>query len=265
LVRCARASCYRADDDLLSLSAAPVMRRDPCSRVQTDNYFSGDLHQQRPVRLAYQPPASSTFLSEQTSHQQPASSTLLSEQISTSHQPPANRTGCTTGGRKPGRINLLRAAQPAAPPISNYPSASPGGRHRRGGMRPRRRRPDGGRSGGVRAVRGCARVSGRQANRSQAYRDRLVLWGSSKGTPTNPVVALHETSEILSHLFFQKKKSKCFLILRFSTVLLEKRKRPTRYGMSRPAGASTYGRTARQKLTYHPVGLVSRPVIFLSL
>jgi hypothetical protein len=40
--------------------------------------------------LAYQPPAISTFLSEQTSHQQPASSTFLSEQISTSHQPPAN-------------------------------------------------------------------------------------------------------------------------------------------------------------------------------
>jgi hypothetical protein len=34
--------------------------------------------------LAYQPPASSTFLSEQTSHQQPASSTFLSEQISSS-------------------------------------------------------------------------------------------------------------------------------------------------------------------------------------
>jgi hypothetical protein len=42
-----------------------------------------------PVRLAYQPPASSTFLSEQTSHQQSASITLLSEQTSTSHQPPA--------------------------------------------------------------------------------------------------------------------------------------------------------------------------------
>jgi hypothetical protein len=49
----------------------------------------------QPVRLAYQPPASSTFLSEQISHQQPASSTLLSEQTSTSHQPPANRTGRT--------------------------------------------------------------------------------------------------------------------------------------------------------------------------
>jgi hypothetical protein len=45
------------------------------------------------IHLAYQPPASSTFLSEQTSHQQPASSTFLSEQISTSHQPPAKRTG----------------------------------------------------------------------------------------------------------------------------------------------------------------------------
>jgi hypothetical protein len=43
--------------------------------------------------LAYQPPANSTFLSEQTSHQQSASSTFLSEQISTSHQPPAKRQG----------------------------------------------------------------------------------------------------------------------------------------------------------------------------
>jgi hypothetical protein len=47
-----------------------------------------------PVCSAYQPPASSTFLSEQTSHQQSASSIFLSEQISTSHQPPAKRTGC---------------------------------------------------------------------------------------------------------------------------------------------------------------------------
>jgi hypothetical protein len=47
-------------------------------------------HQPRPVRLAYQPPASSTFLSEQTSHQQPANSTFLSEQTSISHQQPAD-------------------------------------------------------------------------------------------------------------------------------------------------------------------------------
>jgi hypothetical protein len=57
-------------------------------KMQTDGNNQG------PVRLAYQPPASSTFLSQQTSHQQPASSTLLSEQTSTGHQPPANRTGC---------------------------------------------------------------------------------------------------------------------------------------------------------------------------
>jgi hypothetical protein len=44
--------------------------------------------------LAYQPPASSTFLSEQTSHQQSANNTFLSEQISTSHQPSAKRAGC---------------------------------------------------------------------------------------------------------------------------------------------------------------------------
>jgi hypothetical protein len=41
----------------------------------------------RHVRLAYQPLANSTFLSDQTSHQQTASSTFLSQQISTSHQP----------------------------------------------------------------------------------------------------------------------------------------------------------------------------------
>jgi hypothetical protein len=45
-----------------------------------------------PVRLAYQTPASSTFLSEQISRQQSASSTFLSKQISTSHQPPVKRT-----------------------------------------------------------------------------------------------------------------------------------------------------------------------------
>jgi hypothetical protein len=34
------------------------------------------------------------FFSQQISHQQPASSTFLSQQTSTSHQPPAKRTGC---------------------------------------------------------------------------------------------------------------------------------------------------------------------------
>jgi hypothetical protein len=36
----------------------------------------------RPVRLAYQPPASITFLSEQTSHQQTANCIFLSKVIS---------------------------------------------------------------------------------------------------------------------------------------------------------------------------------------
>jgi hypothetical protein len=49
------------------------------------------------VRLAYQPSASSIFLSEQTSHQQSANSTFLSERTSTSHQPPAKRTCCLSG------------------------------------------------------------------------------------------------------------------------------------------------------------------------
>jgi hypothetical protein len=47
-------------------------------------FFGVELSCNRPVRLAYQLPANSTFLSEQTSHQQPASVTFLSEQISTS-------------------------------------------------------------------------------------------------------------------------------------------------------------------------------------
>jgi hypothetical protein len=47
----------------------------------------------RPDRLAYQPPTSIPFLSEQTSHQQSVNSTFLSEQISNSHQPSAKRTG----------------------------------------------------------------------------------------------------------------------------------------------------------------------------
>jgi hypothetical protein len=65
-----------------------------CSIWGRDDERTGADRSCRPVRLAYQPPASSIFLSEQIRHQQPASSTLLSQQTSTSHQPPANRTGC---------------------------------------------------------------------------------------------------------------------------------------------------------------------------
>jgi hypothetical protein len=46
----------------------------------------------RHVRLAYQLPASSTFLSKQISYHQPANGTFPSEQTNTSRQPPAKRT-----------------------------------------------------------------------------------------------------------------------------------------------------------------------------
>jgi hypothetical protein len=60
--------------------------------IYMNTFVLDKLHanEQGPVRLAYQPPTSNTFLSEQTSHQQSASSTLLSEQTSTSHQPQKN-------------------------------------------------------------------------------------------------------------------------------------------------------------------------------
>jgi hypothetical protein len=65
-----------------------------------------------PDRLAYQPLASGTFLSEQISHQQSASSTFLSEQTSTSHQPPAKRTGCVYGNEQTGRgISICQSAK----------------------------------------------------------------------------------------------------------------------------------------------------------
>jgi hypothetical protein len=71
----------------------PCRHIKPWSRSHV-KLISARIPRARPVRLAYQPPASSTFLSEQTSHHQPVSSISLSEQTSTSHQPPAERTGC---------------------------------------------------------------------------------------------------------------------------------------------------------------------------
>jgi hypothetical protein len=59
------------------------MQRTGTSLVSTPYYH--------PVRLAYQPPTNSIFLSEETNHQQPASSTFLSKQTSTGHQSPANK------------------------------------------------------------------------------------------------------------------------------------------------------------------------------
>jgi hypothetical protein len=65
---------------------------------------------QHPFRLGYQPPANSTFLSQQTSHQQQANITFLSEQISTIHQPPAKRTGCKSTHLRLHRTCCLYAA-----------------------------------------------------------------------------------------------------------------------------------------------------------
>jgi hypothetical protein len=72
---------YRGAAQLLPMGAGRARPPRRGSTIATGSLF------------AWLPPASSTFLSEQISHQQPANSTLLSEQTSTSHQPPANRTG----------------------------------------------------------------------------------------------------------------------------------------------------------------------------
>jgi magnesium-protoporphyrin O-methyltransferase len=58
---------------LHSLPRQPALLHHPHSHVVLR------AQRKQPFHLAYQPPASSTFLSEQTSHQQPASSTFLSE------------------------------------------------------------------------------------------------------------------------------------------------------------------------------------------
>jgi hypothetical protein len=61
----------------------------------------------RPVRLAYQPPANNTFLSEQTS---------------TSHQPPAKRTGWWPGGTRMGHPTetALESGNPSSPNSRNF-------------------------------------------------------------------------------------------------------------------------------------------------
>jgi hypothetical protein len=63
----------------------------------------------RPVRLAYQPPTSSTFLSEQTSRQQPANSTFLSEQMDIAIQN-------SLGGKKKNTHTQIHGTQPPTPP-----------------------------------------------------------------------------------------------------------------------------------------------------
>jgi hypothetical protein len=61
--------------------------------------FSRTIIQPRPVLIRHQPTVLFSQNKPATSDQpEPASSTLLLEQTSTSHQPPANRTGCLFGG-----------------------------------------------------------------------------------------------------------------------------------------------------------------------
>jgi hypothetical protein len=59
-----------------------------------------------PIRLSYQPPHSSTFLSEQTSHQKSANSTFLSEQISHRSN---EQAACHRRSIGVGRASLLTA------------------------------------------------------------------------------------------------------------------------------------------------------------
>jgi hypothetical protein len=97
---------------------------------------AGHVRPARPVHLAYQPPASGTFLSQQISHQQPASSTLLLKQTSTSHQPPANREPINrrfpaSQERSAHRTPLRGAIGPKSPWASSRRIAEEGSAQRR--------------------------------------------------------------------------------------------------------------------------------------
>jgi hypothetical protein len=81
-----RSACVLCDLVLHGRRSSAVPRLGAAEPAAALMSCPGRSHQQ-PVGSAYQPPASSIFLSEQISHQQSASSTFLSEQISTSHQP----------------------------------------------------------------------------------------------------------------------------------------------------------------------------------
>jgi hypothetical protein len=74
-----------------------------------------------PVRLAYQPPDSSTFLSQQTSHQHPANNTHLSEQTSTSQWNRKHEDGRAEHGQQLGCL-LAGAAALARSAATSLPS-----------------------------------------------------------------------------------------------------------------------------------------------
>jgi hypothetical protein len=80
----------------------------------------------RPVRLAYQPPANSTFLSEQTSHQQPARTSQQYSSLRTNqHQPSAtsqpNRLFLSTRSKSESQGNQTSLSKPLHPQTSSLP------------------------------------------------------------------------------------------------------------------------------------------------
>jgi hypothetical protein len=79
--------------------------------------------------LAYQPPANSTFLSEQTSHPQPASSTFLSEKISTLLGFISNSGQPQPAGRKPRTEAVLASFHQQFRSAAGRPACFFGGEH----------------------------------------------------------------------------------------------------------------------------------------
>jgi hypothetical protein len=78
-------------------------------------YYSLNGHHEhinlQPVRSAYQPPASSTFLSERISHQQPAATSQQYSSLRTNqHQPSA--TSQPNSLVKPSRNQIVKLLQP---------------------------------------------------------------------------------------------------------------------------------------------------------
>jgi hypothetical protein len=128
--------------------------------VANSKGFGRDL---RPVRLAYHPPASSTFLSEQTSHQQPANSTFLR---TNQHLPPAT-----------SQTNILLMANCPTPTAarrsgSRRRRAVPAGLSKKGAAREGRKK---------RRTRVCRRKTRGVRGKAAAARERSAREKSARG------------------------------------------------------------------------------------
>jgi hypothetical protein len=129
----------------------------------------------QPVRSAYQPPASSTFLSERISHQQPAATSQQYSSLRTNqHQPSAtsqpNRpralhapciesSGCR--GLTDGRRVTSLSASPAAPPRAPAAGALGVGTHSPANSPPAGRRVRAGALVSFRLHHPCMQAGGR--------------------------------------------------------------------------------------------------------